>query len=467
MEAPRLEDVTLASVRLEDLVEARALEELVTQAAQLFGVPMRMLDPSGRPLARGGEPLALHVFLSTFPRVGAELRQTDEHVQAAPLRSAELRERCVTGTWYWLVALEYDGRPVGRLIVGPFAEPGWSELPGRLFELEPTLEPRVLEPLIAAVPRLELPAVQRIGRYLAQTLDLVLFSGHKAWLTGTMHSAAMQESYRELSDRNLRLQHAYERLKELDRLKSNFLATVSHELRTPLTSIIGYSEMLGEGLAGELSSEQQEFVQTIRQKGEQLLDLIKGLLDLSKLESGTMSLRKQELLVQPVIEDVAQTLAPAAKKKGVQLGVSVEPGLPSVWGDKERLRQILLNLTENAIKFTPQEGAVKLGARVVSIEAPQSKEAGGLVLTSIRRTAVELRVADTGIGVPEHERERIFDAFYQVDGSSTREQGGTGLGLSIVRRLVEAHDGAVRVEDNSPRGTVFVVTIPCRRASIL
>ncbi|HTQ08256.1 MAG TPA: HAMP domain-containing sensor histidine kinase, partial [Polyangiaceae bacterium] len=273
---------------------------------------------------------------------------------------------------------------------------------------------------------------------------------------------AVRESYRELQSKQDKLQVAYDRLKELDRLKSNFLATVSHELRTPLTSIIGYSEMLLEGIAGE----QREFVTTIREKGEQLLTLIKGLLDLSKLESGTMSLRKATMDVAPLVRDVAQTMAPHAKKKGILLQAEVEAGLPALWADAERLRQVLLNLVENAIKFTSPAGSVTISARLSSLSMGGNAEDGGLVLLGAQRTAVELRVADTGIGIPESERQRVFDAFYQVDSSSTREQGGTGLGLSIVKRLVEGHDGTVHVEANDPQGTVFVVNIPLKRATL-
>jgi len=294
----------------------------------------------------------------------------------------------------------------------------------------------------------------------------LLFSGHRALLTSNMHLASVRESFRELEDKNEKLQTAFDRLKELDRLKSNFLATVSHELRTPLTSIIGYSEMLVEGLAGEMPSEQREFVQTIRDKGEQLLQLIKGLLDLSKLESGTMSLRKVQTDAVAILRDVQQTLSPTARKKDVELVVDVENGLPLIWADAERLRQVFLNLTENAIKFTPAQGRVTLSAKMTAIEAARQDDSSGMVILSARRTAIEFRVADTGIGIPESERSRVFDAFYQVDSSSTREAGGTGLGLSIVRRLVDGHDGTVSIMDNAPKGTVFVVTIPVKRATI-
>jgi signal transduction histidine kinase len=158
-------------------------------------------------------------------------------------------------------------------------------------------------------------------------------------------------------------------------------------------------------------------------------------------------------------------MTPHAKRKGVSIGGEIESGLPQLWADAERLRQVLLNLSENAIKFTPSGGSVRIGARLRSMSSSGGEDAG-LVLLGAQRPAVELSVADTGIGIPEGERERVFDAFYQVDSSSTREQGGTGLGLSIVKRLVEGHDGDVRVESNSPQGTVFLVLVPIRRATI-
>jgi signal transduction histidine kinase len=159
-------------------------------------------------------------------------------------------------------------------------------------------------------------------------------------------------------------------------------------------------------------------------------------------------------------------MAPTARKKEVELAFEVERGLPQIWADAERLRQVFLNLTENAIKFTPVSGSVRLTAKITGMDAATGGDAGGMVLLGARRTAIEISVADTGIGIPENERNRVFDAFYQVDSSSTREAGGTGLGLSIVKRLVDGHDGAVRITSNQPRGTVFVVTIPVKRATI-
>jgi signal transduction histidine kinase len=311
------------------------------------------------------------------------------------------------------------------------------------------------------MPRAKTETITLISDHLRRTLDLLLFSGHKALLTSQMHLSSVRVSYRELEDKTQKLQEAFDRLRELDRLKSNFLGTVSHELRTPLTSIIGYSEMLAEGIAGPLGDEQREFVQTIREKGEQLLQLILGLLDLSKLESGTMSLRKANFKLAKVLDDVVSTITPRARKRGVLLRCEASESLPDLIGDAERLRQVFINLTDNAVKFSPDGATVELSASSVVADAPVDGDEGeGLVLLAPSRRALEVRVADHGIGIPEAERSRIFDPFYQVDSSSTREYGGTGLGLSIVKRLVEAHGGTVRASANEPRGSIFVVTLP-------
>src|SRR5579864_860030 len=219
--------------------------------------------------------------------------------------------------------------------------------------------------------------------------------------------------------------------------------------------------MLVEGLAGEMKSEQLEFVNTIHTKGQELLSLISGLLDLGKLESGTMRMVMRAVRVESVLSEVVSTLTPTARKKNVRLEPAITPELPGIHGDPERLRQVFLNLVENAIKFTPAGGAVTLRARLsMEEDLAASEDHEGLSVLVPARARVEVRVEDTGIGIAVREREKVFDAFYQVDSSSTREYGGTGLGLSIVKRLVTAHSGTIRIEGNEPRGTVFVVALP-------
>ena len=463
-----LDELTLGgNMALEELVSRDGLAEMVKSANELFGVPIRVFTEDGKLLADAADSIELYSYLNTSRAGRAALSEVVAAVKSlAPGPEGEASYSCVSGALYRVVAIVYDSRQIGRMILGPFVPKAGTEPPRSLLELDAQLDSANVRALFHKLPCADEQQVSRVARHLARVLDLLLFSGHRALLTSNMHLASVRESFRELEDKNQKLQVAYDRLKELDRLKSNFLATVSHELRTPLTSIIGYSEMLVEGLAGELTAEQRDFVQTIRDKGDQLLALIKGLLDLSKLESGTMSLRKNNVDVAALVKDVVSTMAPTARKKEVELAFEVEKGLPQIWADAERLRQVLLNLTENAIKFTPVSGSVRLTAKLTGMDASAGGESGGMVLLGARRTAVEIGVADTGIGIPEAERSRVFDAFYQVDSSSTREVGGTGLGLSIVKRLVDGHDGSVRIQSNQPRGTLFLVTIPVKRATI-
>ncbi|MCC6217242.1 MAG: PocR ligand-binding domain-containing protein [Polyangiaceae bacterium] len=463
-----LDELTLGSaMRLEELVDRNGLAELARSFFELFRVPLRVFSEDGKILADAYETPSLYVYLNGVPGARLALQEVIDSVKAVvPEIGQDATRACVTGAAYRVSAISYDGRRIGRMVLGPFLPPTVREVPTSLLALDGGLDPGRLKALLSEMPRAREETVGQLAAHLVRTLDLILFSGHKALLTSNMHLASVRASFHDLQAKNAKLEEAFERLKELDRLKSNFLATVSHELRTPLTSIIGYGEMLAEGIAGELNPEQQEFVQTIREKGEQLLELIKGLLDLSKLESGTMSMRKANLRIEEILEDVSTTLAPTARKKGVTLATRVQGSLHALWADAERLRQVFLNLTENAIKFTPEGGAVELVASPAMLDLSSDPEAGGFVLMATQRPGVEVRVADTGVGIPEEERKKVFDAFYQVDSSSTREAGGTGLGLSIVKRLVEGHDGTVHIESNRPRGAVFVVRIPAKRSTI-
>jgi signal transduction histidine kinase len=440
-----------APLRLEELVDKHALRELCESWARTFGVAIRVVSSSGALLA--GPPVPGPV-LPLLGERGATVARETLHGDLGTRVAA-------TGEIYTVLRVEYDRHFTGRIALGPFTTaPAGADPPAALVVLAP--DPALVHEAWSRVPRFDAARVEEIAAHVSTVLEVMLFSGHKALVTSQMHLASVQESYRELCEKNESLAEAYERLKELDRLKSNFLATVSHELRTPLTSIMGYGEMLAEGVAGALNDEQREFVETIRGKSDQLLGLIMSLLDLSKLESGTMPVRVGRLSLAAVIADAVSTILPTALKKGVALDTEVAPDLPPVLGDADRLRQVFINLTDNAVKFTPAQGTVRLEARV-----GMSRTAGepGLVLVAPLRPVIEVRVVDSGIGIAPEERERVFDPFYQIDQSSTREHGGAGLGLAIVKRLVEAHQGTIHVEENTPRGAVFVVTLPVGRAS--
>jgi signal transduction histidine kinase len=216
---------------------------------------------------------------------------------------------------------------------------------------------------------------------------------------------------------------------------------MSHELRTPLTSVIGYSEMMLEGLGGPLTAEQREYLGIIMEKGENLLQLITSILDISKIEAGRVRLVLSEVDAGQIMRDAVATVLPLARKKGLRVACE-PPSIPRIQADRDKLRQCLVNLCSNAVKFTPAGGNITVSARAVDEER------------------IAIHVADTGIGISEENVGRVFDVFFQVDGSSTREYGGAGLGLAIVKSFVEAHGGEVTVASSPGTGSVFTMTLP-------
>ena len=299
--------------------------------------------------------------------------------------------------------------------------------------------------------------VKRVATYLGHLIDHLLSTGLEKVYASRMHSASMEDAYLELQQKNARLAQAVERLQELDKIKSNFLATVSHELRTPLTSVIGYSEMLLEGIAGALNDEQRDYVKTVMEKGEQLLGIISSILDISKIEAGRVNLDRSAFPLGDVVQVAFSTVTPTARRKAIALKQELAPSLPPLWADRDKVRQILINLVGNAVKFTPEHGTVTVRAEVAPIKRLDPTERHD---EAPAPRGMRIAVSDTGIGIPLEAQNKVFEPFYQVDNSSTRQYGGTGLGLSIVRSFVEAHGGTAWVESVPGKGSTFFVTLP-------
>ncbi len=243
----------------------------------------------------------------------------------------------------------------------------------------------------------------------------------------------------------LELQKAREEALKAARAKSDFLASMSHEIRTPLNSILGMAELLSES---GLSREQERYVSVFRSAGETLLDLINGILDLSKLESGRLAIAAVAFDIEPFVVSTLELLAFSAHQKGLTLGFELARDVePRFLGDQTRLRQVLINLVGNAVKFTDQ------GDVFVSVAWAEASEPRQFLCFS---------VADTGIGIPADKLETIFERFEQADGSITRRFGGTGLGLSLSKGLVELMGGRITVESEPGRGSLFQFTLPLK-----
>jgi signal transduction histidine kinase len=360
---------------------------------------------------------------------------------------------------YRIVALRYQGRPIGRFIVGPYVPAESQGPPASLTAVDGAIEATTAQAHFETMPRVREDIAEEISAHLRGVLELLVFSGHRAQLASTMQVASVRENYRELAEKNEALKTSFEELKQLDQLKSTFLATVSHELRSPLTSIIGYTEMLESGAAGALSDGQAEFLGTIRSKADQLLGLISSLLDLGRLEAQNLELRREAVDPHALFSDLASTIVPTANQRNVSLDIRVDHETPKVWGDQVRLSQILLNLADNAVKFSDEGGAVIIRAKPGELDAPGASGLGA-ALFAASRPAVVLTVQDSGKGISEENIPRVFDAFYQVDAGTTRVHGGAGLGLSIVKQLVDGHEGTIELTSTIGKGTVFTVTLP-------
>jgi len=255
-------------------------------------------------------------------------------------------------------------------------------------------------------------------------------------------------------------------LKRLEEMRMEFVLNVSHELRTPLTAIRGYAETLLESDLG-VSKEARRFVEIIHRHADRLGRLLSDLLDLSNIE-----LERKPLLLRPaplaeVIRQAVASLAPQADRKGIHLEVAMAEDLPPVLADRDRLAQILVNLIDNAVKYTPEGGKVTVRGEVVSgagDQGPGTRDSGPAVPSDPRPPTpdphIEVVVEDTGIGIPEKDLPRITERFYRVDKARSRELGGTGLGLAIVKHLVQAHHGHLRIESVLGRGTTVHVLLP-------
>ena len=293
-------------------------------------------------------------------------------------------------------------------------------------------------------PRVWTPDEQNFAGSMADLVSLSLEIAQRRGAEDALREA-LDGLELKVAERTRDLAEANRSLQELDRLKSEFLATMSHELRTPLNSIIGFTGILRQGLAGPLNDEQKKQLGMVHTSGRHLLGLINDLLDLSRIESGRMEVAHEPFPLAGVVEEVVLSLKPLADQKGLRLETQLGDRPIEITGDRKRTFQILLNLANNAVKFT-ERGHVRIAART----APDG---------------VTVVVSDTGIGIRPEDMERLFEAFRQVDGSARRVYEGTGLGLHLCRKLATLLGGSISAESELGTGSKFTVTLPLQRTS--
>jgi signal transduction histidine kinase len=254
---------------------------------------------------------------------------------------------------------------------------------------------------------------------------------------------------RDAAARLQELERAVLELRNLDVAKSQFLTNVSHELRTPLTAIVTYGEILRDGLLGEISTRQREAIESMIGSCRQLLGMIEEILTYARTNAPAIDIRPGEFKLEDVVETVRDMNASLVERKGLSFSTDYDAGIVEAWADRDKVAHVLGNLIGNAIKFTPEGGWVRVGAR------PAPGQPGWM----------QVEVADSGIGIDPQHHELIFREFAQVDASRARIHHGTGLGLSIARRFVELHGGRIWVESQLGEGSRFFFTLPSIHAA--
>ena len=439
-----------AELGLAEIIDRESLQRLCQTLANLHRTGVSVVDCHAGMVVDGVPPGAPCTHLG--PRKGARVSCIGyEEILASdhPFSpGVPLTLTCPCGLENMLLAVAYRGRTVGYILVGPFTtrDPGEVAKQLNTVQTEQGLEaddPWLTGALdeLGQLPMMKRSRINEIVNAIGEVVSVMVQNGYSRHLTTQLHLAAVQDAYNELSERNQRLANSLEKLQELDRLKSGFMSSVSHELRTPLTSIMGYGEMLLDGLAGGLSDGQRGFVDVIMERSATLMELFSELLDMSRIAAGNLRLELGEVNSTMLLNEVLAEMERQFHRKGVRLVHEVPGDLPAMRADHTKMKQLLTNLLSNALKFTPANGRV-------------------LVIAAADGGNLTFKIEDTGEGVPVEDRERIFESFYQGESTPTREHGGTGLGLSIVKSFVEAHGGKVWVEPAEGSGATFIVEIP-------
>jgi signal transduction histidine kinase len=236
----------------------------------------------------------------------------------------------------------------------------------------------------------------------------------------------------------------YEALRNANLAKSEFVSIVSHELRTPMTSIRGYADMLSQEMMGDLNEQQREFIEAIRRNANRMRILVRDLLDISRIETGRLKLNPRWLELINLVEEARQSVEDQIQEKEQTLTIEMPDSLPSIYGDADRMTQVLINLLGNAVKYTPEKGTITVRGQM------SAKEPDFLICA----------VSDTGVGISPEDQSHLFTKFFRSDDPAVREQTGTGLGLAITRSLVEMHGGRIWVKSAKGQGSTFAFTIP-------
>ncbi len=394
--------------------------------------PLNEIIAAARDMARGNLDRELHIYTQdeigelarSINDMARQLRNTIDMITDERNRARAILDSMADG----VIALDREGRV---LLINPVVE--------EIFDLRQ--ETCLGKKILGVIRNYD---VERLLRKALETQkptseEVKIFGAGSDPRIFRLHATPLKGSNRETGGVVVVLRDITER-KKLEQMRTEFVANVSHELRTPLTSIKGFLETLLDGAMNDPKTSRQ-FLEIMSQETERLTRLVDDLLDLSKIEERRVVHRWQPVNLVDIINRVASLFRPQAKEKALTLSLEVPRDLPSVYGDPDMLAQVLINLLDNAIKYTPPRGSVTIRAMVLEDQ-------------------LRVEVEDTGIGIPAESLPRIFERFYRVDKARSRELGGFGIGLAIVKHIIRAHGGKIEVESTPGKGSLFYFTLP-------
>jgi PAS domain S-box-containing protein len=408
-------------------------------------------------------------YIKLHIRDETKRREIEENLRRSELSLNEAQHQARIGSWTWDPKTD---------------DPVWSEEMFHIFGMDSKLPPANFTeaPTLYAPKSWELlkNAVENTllsGESYELDTEVIKKDGTHIWATCRGNAVwdsngnilGLRGSVQDINDRKIteKLEAETEILKRADRMKSMFLANMSHELRSPLNSIIGFSEMLKDGLLGDLTERQRKYIGNMYNSGEHLLSLINDILDLSKVESGTMTLDMEPIDISTLLSNGLDMVGEKALKHRITLISDIDKNIGAFLADARKVKQIVYNLLFNAIKFTNDGGKITLIARL-----KQSNDVGNLsgiipgrnfkLPENEFKEFVEISVVDNGIGIPTPALDQLFQPFSQVDSGLSRKFEGTGLGLALVKQMTELHGGTVMVESSPGQGSIFSVWLPLR-----
>lgn len=453
----KIKNLDAKSLTLEEVIDKIQTEKLIKSIGDLFNLPIRIVNNSSELIAVYTKSNYLCDQLISISEENKE--KCLKCITAS--KELKLKEKieyynCWSGLSYVITPLLYELDQIGRVIFGPVLINEKQEtFIDTIKNNKLTNAPKI----ISEFPPLKKYAIEKIVSSMLTILDIAISLQFKNYITTELHLESITISYNDLEKKNEELKKAYDNLKEVDRIKSNFLAAVSHELKTPLTSIIGYSEMLTEGFVGTLSNEQQQCIKTIQEQGNKLLNIISSVLDYTRMQTGRMSYNFEVVSPLDICMDAINEVQNEADKRGVDIEINVAEDIPFLRVDKDKIVRAIFHIIDNAVKFTSMGGKVIISANVIKVKTEDVDDVPS-VINVPEKDMIEIQITDNGIGIPEEFRNSIFDAFYQIDGSTTREHGGLGIGLAIVKSFIENHGGKIYVESSAGKGSTFKIHLP-------